>query len=73
MGDLSKLDRRGFESPNGYGALWSVLTVEFEQVEGVVRTLRTVSESRQHLDVGDVQGGRQQVSGMAQEFVETNL
>ena len=39
----------------------------------MVRTLWTVRESRQHLDVGDVQGRGEQVPRMAQEFVETNL
>lgn len=48
-------------------------SVGFEQAEAVVGTLRTVSEAFQHAEIGDVEGGGQQVPHLTHKLGQNNL
>lgn len=48
-------------------------SVSFEQAETVVGTLRTIGEAFQHSEVGDIEGGGQEVSHLTHKFGQNNL
>ena len=48
-------------------------SVQFEQVEAVQGGLRVVGEGDEHVDVGHVEGGHQEVAGQAHKLVEGDL
>lgn len=48
-------------------------SVGFEQAETVVGTLRPVSETFQHAEIGDVEGGGQQVSHLTHKLGQNDL
>lgn len=47
--------------------------VGFEQAETVVGTLRTISEAFQHAEIGNVEGGGQQVAHLTHKLGQNNL
>lgn len=48
-------------------------SVGFEQAETVVGALRAVSEAFQHAEIGNVEGGGQQVSHLTHKLGQNNL
>lgn len=48
-------------------------SIGFKQAEAVVGTLRTISETFQHTEIGDIEGGGQKVSHLTYKLGQNNL